>query len=236
MTSVVFLRLLHDGVFKSLDDDIGLYSKTYRNVLPAAYAGEKITFRHLLTHRSGIPHLDKPLWADGKLNLLFRPGARFEYTTNGFSILGEIMSEVTGRSFSDLVKEHIGGPVGASSFWAETHFRAPGARIHSSPRDYARFVQGIINNSYMNEEEFDKILVGRKSEESLGWGTGRIGTPDLTLGHSGSNGRPRSHLLIKPKKKLALVLMGETKTRDSDIWFLHLAPILMDILEGKGGY
>lgn len=236
MTCVVFLRLWHNGVFKSLDDDIGLYSKKYRNVLPAAYAGETITFRRLLTHRSGIPHLDKPLWLDGKLNLQFRPGARFGYTTNGFSVLGEIMSEVTGRSFSDLVKEHIGGPVGASSFWAEDHFRAPGARIHSTPRDFARFAKGIVDNSYLSEKEFDEVLVGTQSEESLGWGAGYIGTPDLTLGHSGSNGRPRSHLLIKPKKKLALVLMGETKTRDSDIWFLHLAPILLDILEGKGGY
>lgn len=34
------------------------------------------------------------------------------------------MSEVKGKSFSDLVKECIGKPVGASSFWAEAVFRA----------------------------------------------------------------------------------------------------------------
>jgi len=236
MTSVIFLRLLKAGVFRNLDDDIGLYSKKYRNVLPAAFAKEKITFRHILTHTSGIPHLDKPLWRNGKLNLLFKPGARFEYTSNGFSILGEIMAEATGKSFSDLVKEHIGKSVGASSFWAENTFRAPAARIHSTTRDYVHFAKGIIDNSYMSEREFDDILVGKKSADSLGWGTNHIGSADLTLGHSGSNGRPRSHLLIKPKKKIALVLMGETKNKGDDIWFMHLAPILMDILEGKGGY
>ena len=236
MTSIIFLRFLKEGTIKSLDDDISSYSKKYRDVLPAAFARDKITFRHILTHTSGIPHIDKPLWIKGKLNLLFKPGARFEYSTNAFSILGEILSEATGISFSDLVKEHIGRPVDAPSFWAEDVFRAPAARIHSTTRDFVKFALGIMNNSYLSEQDFDGLLVGKRREDSLGWGTGRIGTPDLTLGHSGSNGRPRSHFLIKPKKKLALVLMGMTKKADSDIWFVHLAPILMDIIEGKGGY
>ena len=236
MTSIIFLRLMKEGTIRSLDDDIGEYSQKYRDVMPNAYAHDRITFRQILTHTSGIPHIRTALWRDGRLNLLFKPGTRFEYSTNAFSILGEIMSEVTGRSFSGLVKEHIGQPVGATSFWAEDTFRAPAARIHSTTRDFLKFVMGVIGNSYLSEKEFDEILVGRRREETLGWGTSNIGTPDLTLAHSGSNGRPRSHFVIKPKKKIALVLMGQTKTAYTDIWFLRLAPILMDIIEGKGGY
>jgi len=126
--------------------------------------------------------------------------------------------------------------VDAASFWAEDTFRAPAARIHSTPRDFLKFALGVVNHAYLSEKAFDDLLVGPSSGDSLGWGTSHIGTEDLTLGHSGSNGRPRSHLLIKPKKKIALVLMGQTKTADSDIWFLHLAPILMDIIEDQGGY
>lgn len=236
MTSIIFLRLMKEGTIRSLDDDIGEYSEKYRDVMPAAYAQDRITFRQILTHTSGIPHIRTPLWRDGRLNLLFKPGTRFEYSSNAFSVLGEIMSEVTGKPFSDLVKEHIGQPVGATSFWAEDTFRAPAARIHSTTRDFLKFALGVINNSYLSENEFDEILVGRRREESLGWGTGYIGTPDLTLAHSGSNGKPRSHFVIKPKKKIALVLMGETKSAHTDIWFLRLAPILMDMIEGKGGY
>jgi len=236
MTSIIFLRLMKEGRIRGLDDDIGQYAEKYRDVMPVAYARDRITFRQILTHTSGIPHLDRPLWRDGRLNLLFRPGARFEYSTNAFSILGEIMSEVTGKSFSDLVKEHIGQPVGATSFWAEDTFRAPAARIHSTTRDFLKFAMGILDSSYLSENELDDILVGQRSEESLGWGTGQIGTEDLTLGHSGSNGRARSHFVIKPKKKIALVLMGQAKEAESDIWFLYLAPILMEIIEGKGGY
>jgi len=236
MTSIIFLQLLKEGAIRNLDDDIAAYCAKYRDVMPAAFVREKITFRHILTHTSGIPHINKPLWLNGKLNLLFKPGARFEYSSNAFSILGEVMSEVKRKSFSDLVKDYIGRPVDAPSFWAEAVFRAPAARIHSTTRDFVKFAVGIINNTYISEYELDNLLVGKNKGESLGWGASHIGTEDLTLGHSGSNGKPRSHLVIKPKKKIALVLMGETKTKDSDIWFLNLAPILMDIVEGKGGY
>jgi CubicO group peptidase (beta-lactamase class C family) len=236
VTSIIFMQLLCEGTIKNLDDPISAYSKKYNNVMPKEYANEKITFRHLLTHSSGIPHIDKPLWVNGKFNLLFKPGERFEYSTNGYSVLGEIMEEITGVSFSGLVKKYIGQPINAESFWAEETFRAPAARIHSTTRDFARFAEAIINNRYISEGALYDTLIGKGGYESLGWGSNNAGTDDLVIGHSGSNGKPRAHILIKPKKKLAVVLMGETKSAESDIWFLYLAPILMDILEDKGYY
>jgi CubicO group peptidase (beta-lactamase class C family) len=230
------MQLLKKGIVKSLDDPISGYSEKYRNVMPKEYANEKITFRHLLTHHSGIPHINKELWVKGKLNLLFKPGTKYEYSTNGYSVLGEVMEEMTGEKFSNLVKKYIGEPIQANSFWAEETFRAPAARIHSTTRDFARFAEAIINNKYLSEREFDDILIGKGGYESLGWGGNKAGTDDLVIGHSGSNGKPRAHILIKPKKKLGIVLMGETKTAKSDIWFLDLAPILMDILENKDMY
>ena len=236
VTSIIFMQLLREGKIKNLDDPISAYSKKYSNVMPKKYANKIITFRQLLTHHSGIPHIDKPLFVNGKFNLQFNPGERFEYTTNGYSVLGEILEEITGETFSNLVKKYIGQPIGASSFWAEETFRAPAARIHSSTRDFARFAEAVINNKYMSEKEFEDILIGKGGYESLGWGGNNVGTDDLIIGHSGSNGKPRAHILMKPKKKLAVVLMGETKSSDSDIWFIYLAPILMDILENKGMY
>jgi CubicO group peptidase (beta-lactamase class C family) len=236
VTSIIFMQLLRERKIKNVDDPISAYSKKYNNVMPKKYANDEITFRHLLTHHSGIPHIDKPLFLKGKLNLQFKPGEKFEYTTNGYSVLGEVMEEITGVSFSDLVKKYIGKPVGVESFWAEETYRAPGARIHSTTRDFAKFAEAIINNKYISVKDFDDILIGKGGYESLGWGGNRVGTDDLVIGHSGSNGKPRAHILIKPKKKLAVVLMGETKDSKSDIWFIYLAPILMDILENKGNY
>jgi CubicO group peptidase (beta-lactamase class C family) len=236
MTGMIFLQLVREGMIKSVDDPISAYAEKYRHVMPEKYAGDEITFRHLLTHTSGIPHINQPLWAGGKLNLLFKPGTKKEYTTNGYCVLGEVMEEVTGEEFSDLVKKYIGQPIHATSFRAEDVFRAPGARIHSTTRDFARFAEALINNVYGVENEFYRILLGKSKENSLGWEAGNYTMSNLRFGHSGSNGKPRSHFLVKPGKKLGIVLMGETKDPRSDIWFVELAPILMDILEGKGGY
>ena len=232
VTSIIFVQLLKLGLIRDLDDSIFEYSKKYsQDVMPEQYSGADLTFKHLLTHQSGIPHIDKPLWKDGKLNLQYQPGTKTEYSTNGFSVLGEIMAEITGKSFSDLVKEYVGNPIQARSFWAEDAFRAPGARVHSTPEDFAQFARGVINHAYMSERDFTDILARNYGESCLGWGGSGWDTDDFVMGHAGSNGKPRAYILIKPRKKLGVVLMGEAGTSKEDIWFLHLGPILMDIID-----
>lgn len=232
VTSIVFVQLLRQGLIRNLDDSIFDYSKKYtEDVMPEQYGGSNITFKHLLTHQSGIPHIDKPLWKDGKLNLQFQPGAETAYSTNGFGVLGEVMEEIAGKSYSDLVKDYVGNPVKASSFWAEDVFRAPGARVHSTPEDFARFARGVIDHSYMSEQEFNDILAKNYGASALGWGGGHWDSDDFTMGHAGSNGKPRAYILNKPRKKLGIVLMGEAKSSKEDIWFLHLGPILMDFVD-----
>ena len=56
-------------------------------------------------------------------------------------------------------------------------------------------------------------------------------TDDFLMGYTGSNGKPRAYILIKPKKKLGVVLMGEANSSQQDIWFLYLGPILMNIID-----
>ena len=143
------------------------------------------------------------------------------------------MEEITGKSYSGLVKEYVGNPIQASSFWAEDTFRAPGARVHSTPEDFARFARGVISHSYMSEQEFSEILSPDYGESALGWGGAHWDSADFTMGHAGSNGKPRAYILIKPKKKLGVVLMGEANSSKEDIWFHHLGPILMDVIDGE---
>lgn len=237
VTSVIFVQLLKQGLIRNLNDNIFDYSKKYsRSIMPAQYASDNLTFKHLLTHRSGIPHINKPLWKDGKLNLQFAPGTRQEYSTNGFGVLGEVMEEITGKSYSDLVVEYVGKPIQAGSFYAEDVFRAPAARVHSTPEDFARFAQGVINHTYMTEQDFYNILAKDYGGNTLGWGGANWGTDDFLMGHAGSNGKPRAYILIKPKKKLGVVLMGEANSANEDIWFLNLGPILMDIIDRDKAY
>ena len=88
----------------------------------------------------------------------------------------------------------------------------------------------------MSEEDFYNILAKDYGESSLGWGGSNWGTDDFVMGHAGSNGIPRAYILIKPKKKLGVVLMGEANSSKEDIWFLYLGPILMDIIDDEKSY
>lgn len=86
--------------------------------MPDRYPDVEITFAHLLSHRSGIPHYDR-IWKDGKLVLALEPGSRMMYSTRGYGVLGEVLCDITGKSFNQLVKEYIGETKGLHRFEAE---------------------------------------------------------------------------------------------------------------------
>lgn len=126
------MQLLDEGLIGSLDDNFGSYHPKYNDALPEEYADTPITFRHLLTHSLGVPHQDS-LWSGGTLNLEFRPGTRTMYSTHGFGILGDVMSEITGETYAALVREYIGGPVAADSFEVRHFFfDAPAGQVAST--------------------------------------------------------------------------------------------------------
>jgi CubicO group peptidase (beta-lactamase class C family) len=87
---------------------------------------KQITIRHLLTHTSGIPDVvdyewDKPQYDPGaleryvrslsRLDLLFPPGTQFEYSNNGYEVLGDLIAKVSGEPFEDYVQRHILTPL-----------------------------------------------------------------------------------------------------------------------------
>ncbi|MDH7975275.1 serine hydrolase domain-containing protein [Sphingomonas sp. AR_OL41] len=121
-TAAAILQLEEAGKL-SLDDPIARYYPE----APAAWS--KVTIRHLLTHRSGIPSYtaipgffskqahdartpaevvaltrDKPLE--------FAPGTKFAYDNTGYTLLGMVIEKVSGQGYSDYVKAHIFAPLG----------------------------------------------------------------------------------------------------------------------------
>jgi CubicO group peptidase (beta-lactamase class C family) len=95
------------------------------------YFDENITIHHLLTHSSGIPdYFDEeimddfeelwkttpmyllnsprdflPLFQQGKMK--FSPGVKFHYNNAAFIVLGLIVEQQTGMSFTEYVEKHI---------------------------------------------------------------------------------------------------------------------------------
>jgi CubicO group peptidase (beta-lactamase class C family) len=94
----------------------------YLTGFPAAVA-DHVTIADLLTMTSGLgdvalgsPH--PPATLAGMMRLIdteplqFKPGSRFDYSNDGYIVLGAIIQAVTGQSYDSYVREHILDPAG----------------------------------------------------------------------------------------------------------------------------
>jgi CubicO group peptidase (beta-lactamase class C family) len=125
MTSVCIGRLMERGDVY-LDDQVSRHLPGFRPDLTA-----RITVRQLLDHTSGMGDFFGPkFFAGGRHRLetiddhldlirddelLFEPGARFEYSNAGFVVLGAIIEAKAGCSYADHVREHVFEPAGMRS-------------------------------------------------------------------------------------------------------------------------
>jgi CubicO group peptidase (beta-lactamase class C family) len=83
---------------------------------------EEITLHHLLTHTAGVIDTTGPDYEMAgrdetvdkilKAPLAFRPGARFEYSNSGYTLLAAILEIVSGQSYEAFLNEHLFQPAG----------------------------------------------------------------------------------------------------------------------------
>lgn len=130
-TAVLILQLYEQGKL-----DLHATIKTY---LPT-YTGdgaERVTVHHLLNHTSGIQNIDtitsyqealkngiehyqRPFTTDELVarycsgKLVHDVGKVFDYNNGEYLILGKIIEKVTGKTYEDVLKERILGPLGMS--------------------------------------------------------------------------------------------------------------------------
>jgi CubicO group peptidase (beta-lactamase class C family) len=235
VTAMIFMQLLESGEIEDVLDEILRYYPEYADVMPERYADSPITFYHLLTHQSGVSHLSD-MWDGEKLNLAFRPGSDVMYSSNAFGILGIVMEQVTGMSYPDLLKTYIAKPVGADSFETPEIFAAPSGQVRSTIYDMALFAIGVMDETYVSDDLLQELMFrhyasNEYGEICLGWFCDGVGSPDMTIFHNGSNGRPRAHLRIKPGKGIAVAIMGMDYSKDGAQNFADLSIELVDFLE-----
>jgi CubicO group peptidase (beta-lactamase class C family) len=123
-TAVMVLQMVEEGLL-----DLDATIDTYLPYFPKKNAS-RITVRHLLEHKSGIPHhyigipryfevhdkyfhtpleFMKHFW---DIELLHDPGERSTYTSLGYYVLGVILETVSEKSYAELLEENIFGPLG----------------------------------------------------------------------------------------------------------------------------
>jgi CubicO group peptidase (beta-lactamase class C family) len=138
------ISMLADQGKISLDDDIRKYIPELSDF------GQKITIRQLAHHTSGLRdqwnllamagwRLDDVITKNQVLRILshqkdlnFKPGDEFAYCNSGYTLIAEIVSRVSGKSFGDWTQENIFTPLGmTSTLFYEDHEKIVKNRAYS---------------------------------------------------------------------------------------------------------
>ena len=123
-TAMAILKLRDEGKL-SLDNPASLYIPEMKNMPLLTKDAAPITVRHLLTHATGFPE-DNP-WGDRQLEVSDEqlmdlvkkgisfsnvPGAAYEYSNLAFTLLGHIITKVSGKPYEQYITENILQPLG----------------------------------------------------------------------------------------------------------------------------
>ena len=126
-TGLAILKLRDEGKV-DLDAPVAKYIPELASLAQPTRDSPPITVRHLLTHTAGFPE-DNP-WGDRQMELseadLSRwlssdipfstaTGSSFEYSNYGYAMLGQVVSNVAGKSYNEYVNAEILGPLGLTS-------------------------------------------------------------------------------------------------------------------------
>lgn len=131
-TALAMMKLVEDGRVQ-LDRSVKDYLPWFK--LKDAHAPTQITIEHLLTHTSGISTYDGLRISDGEaddMNAIKRnviklsdveltapPGEIHQYSNANYAILGAIIEEVTGQTYSSNMEENIFTPLGMTNAAAD---------------------------------------------------------------------------------------------------------------------
>jgi CubicO group peptidase (beta-lactamase class C family) len=122
LSAYAVLRLVDDGLI-DLDAPVAQYLPDLR-FSDAARTG-RLTIRHLLTHRSGLPRIgffNRRVQVQGRLDhidFVREPGAEFDPSSLDYLVLGKVLEAVSGQSYSAHMSAWVFGPMGMASVSAD---------------------------------------------------------------------------------------------------------------------
>jgi len=185
---------------------------------------DSITTRIVLTHQTGLPN-----WRRGApLATEFQPGARFQYSGEGYVYLQHSLSEVVGEDLHERVFRNTLEPLDMmrSSYLFETtdpdfavphntaghvtdksQFESPGNAaysLHTTAGDYGRFLRSVLDEELLGSGDLSRtsestVHVADGIAWGLGWGLEYVAGRDIpALWHWGDNGPFKAFTYLDP--------------------------------------
>ncbi len=155
-TATALMMLVEEG-------KVGLDDKISTHLINAPYSWRDITVRHLLTHTAGFASDCKEIreqgWlanyttaemfeAGSKCPLDFAPGERWQYSCQGYFLLGMIIEKVSGQRYREFVRERIFQPLGMTTTtvidqWEIIENRAAGYTLRDGKLSHIRRISQV---------------------------------------------------------------------------------------------
>ena len=240
------IMLLADRGQLAVTDDITKYLPDYQT------QGKKVTIEHLLTHTSGIknytdiPAFEQSMAEDIPLHELvglfrdepleFDPGSRMSYSNSGYILLGVIIEQVSGQTYSSFMKEQVLEPLGMLNTEYENLDQSKKGRLVGYNRnevaspismsqvysagalvstidDLVRWNAAITSGELLTPRAWKRVFTpyilknGQASKTGYGWGIGKI-KGHSAVGHEGKINGFSSVMIRLPEEEVFVAVLS----------------------------
>lgn len=255
VTAMAALHLVEQGILR-LDEDVNTKLKGWKVPESHYTKKQKVTLRRLINHSSGLtvnggiflgydtdekmPTVEQILRGESPsknsvVSVNFEPGSKRSYSNAGYLVLQQLMTDATGKDFSELIRQIVFVPtnmhqssfqqpistslfrrkaIGYSSSGQAKKFNlypfmAP-AGLWTTPSDLGKFMITILND-YSGRTT--KIVSERTLEQVLNKTDERLGFSkifhghDVLFRHTGSNDGFYCYMIGSVDKRQALIMM-----------------------------
>jgi CubicO group peptidase (beta-lactamase class C family) len=253
-TAVLVAQLQEQGKL-SFADKVG----TFLPAWPQTDVRDKVSIDNLLTHTSGLgmywgaTHDAKAATLDtaAEYGELFRddapaaePGKRFQYSNNGYVLLGLIAERISGKDYYALVRERIYRPAGmrhsdhylgtdtesgfALGYDAQGKSTMPDMALRGSPagggyasaNDLLRFATALEDGRLLKKNTLAKMTSGyaRMSEDmAYGYGFGVTRGKEKHYGHTGGTPGTDASFEVFPESGYVVIVLSNQGGKSRDI-------------------
>ena len=244
-TAAIILQLADEAKI-NLDNKLAKF-------LPQIPNAEKITIKQILTQRTGIqdifedsdlrPNRTEPIAKDELIAIIakgkseFEPDTKHSYSNSGYTLLGYIIEELTGKPYGKVLEERIISKIGLENtylatgknnvnkneslsyrrflwdWWnvTETHpsiLYSPGGLI-STPYDLVKFNKALFDRKIVSKESLEQMTTIR---DGYGLGMETFDFNEKTFyGHTGGIDNFGAWLAYLPEEKLIIVYTSNAK-------------------------